>query len=229
MSDERENKPRALTQGGPRRHQTATERDEQGFAARRMRDARVPAIFHEDITGRYEIGAIDQGELERLRAERDAAQRQAIADLRADLKTTDKLVSEHNTKLEIGVLPVVARIPRELEAIRTAQAQLDTAFNGAIVSIDDAIASMSRQLQQHSAELHEIKSSQRTHSDRIATVERTADEHRVEIAKLKKQRSTDVVVGSWVRRNLTSIIVTAVSAIAGLVGGYLSSKFGVTP
>lgn len=216
-------KPRALTHGGPGRH------------ARHSPTAGAPIAYVEDeVTGQYE-GA----ELEQKRHERDARVRERLAvvetqtagidSLRRDLRTTDKLVDEHNISLKIHVLPVIERTARQLEAIRAAQHELDVAFTAAISTINDSIAEMTRQLQAHAVDLAALKDGHRTHSDRLGVVERTQAAHATELAALTGTRAVDVKVGSWVRRNATSILVTALSTIAGLVGGYLATKLGVTP
>jgi hypothetical protein len=230
--------PRALTHGGARRDH-------------RHRDtAGAPITFVEDeVTGRYEGELLDQ-----KRAERDARMRERLAvvetqatgiePLRRDLRTTDQLVDQHNHVIEFGVKPLLEKLPRQLEAIRLAQHTLDGALTAAVKSSQDVWTGVSRQLQEHNLRLGAVERAQTADGARLSIVERTAADAaslaaktRSEFVALKKARtadsSVDAKVGSWVRRHaskaLLAIAVAVGSAIAGVVGGYLATKFGVSP
>lgn len=214
---------RALTHGGPGRH------------ARHSPTAGAPIAYVEDeVTGQYEGAELDQ-----KRHERDARMRERLAvvetqaagidALRRDLRTIDTLVAGHNVTIEITVKPLIERLQPQLEAIRIAQAALDAAIESAITDTASAIADMTRQLQEHGTRIAGVESDAADALKRMAVAERTIATHTTELAALASGRTVDVKVGSWVRRNLTSIVVTALSTIAGLVGGYLATKLGVTP
>ncbi len=79
----------------PRRHQTSTERDVQGLAARRERDAAVPAVVERDITGRYE-----GEELHRHRAKRPTQDRIQRLEDKHDAVAKDV----HEMRGEVGAI-----------------------------------------------------------------------------------------------------------------------------
>jgi hypothetical protein len=66
------------------RHQTQTERDFEGLAARREREAAPPVRDLEDLTDRHAAAEIDDGELAEMRALRAPEDRIAKVERKAD-------------------------------------------------------------------------------------------------------------------------------------------------
>lgn len=120
-----------------RRHQSQTERDVSGMAARRARTEGVPAIVDDDVTGRYH-----GEELDRRRAARPTEARLSRLEQKQDLLAADvsdlrQGVGEANGQLRVLVAHHERQATLEAERIK-ATIEISTRRDQTDIEVDKA-------------------------------------------------------------------------------------------
>lgn len=119
MSDDDETPPLGPRSSTKRRVQTQTDRDVEGFAARKERERSVPVEVHEDITGQYE------GEERKMyRGQRPPEERLERLETKADtLEAENKTTREDIAQINVNIGEIrgeMKLLPRLITALEDA-------------------------------------------------------------------------------------------------------------